>query len=412
MSRRWKTNPSVNDKVDIGSMRYNWNGHAWRVESSGLEGREGATGPQGATGATGATGKDGGGGLVTRGNSIIMPHDRQYNSTYDFMSSRNNANTQDTYPYNMNKARAKGVISDANGGVDNWTSYNTSSWNYHFMYNLRWSRYTTNTGMKIVCPPNTDIITVRVHANDWQIMSLANANGTFPCREGTSYDSRIYKTSGYGHSQSVGAWGEYNKEHHHTFAYFNVPRSTSSQTFTLIRGHHQRNRSEGGWISGLGFNTNPNLFATANAIDYHWYSNGGNECAWTAGSWNESNMAYVQTETEKLLKVPVAPDNPDASGTRKMYVIGHGRDHNQHLQFVKINGKKYQFKPDGFPIAEALRDSAGTSHNFYVATFEIDDADIPAAVKANGGVIDAYFNNQEYNQNFHFTEVGTYKSEL
>jgi len=343
-------------------------------------------------------------------NSNVFPPDRQYDPTYDYMSSRNDANTQNTYIHNMNRAKENGVIYEANSGVDNWTSYHTNPWHYHFMYKLSWTRDTVDSGMGIVVPPNTDIIAIRSLADKrWQIFSLAKPDGTFVCSVNCSKDNRIYKSSGRGHTQGVGAFGEMNKEHYHKTVIFNIPRSTQQENYILIRGHHSRNDYQDGWVSGIAFNKNPNLYASNCAVDYHWQSNGGDAIVWHDGNWNESNLAYVAQQTSKILKVPIAPNNPDSSSsTRVLYAIGHGRAHNQHLMYVVINGHKYQFQNDNSDLAHDILCNAGRPDEFMLVSFGIKDGDIPDNILSQGGVIDVTFNNQEYDQRYYLTEVGTY----
>lgn len=350
-------------------------------------------------------------------NRNVLPSDRQYDPNYDFMSSRSRPSNHDTYPHTIRKAKEAGVIYDAGYGMHDWTTFHDNPWRdgaYHTMYKIGWHKDTSSKGMGIFVPAETDVIAIRSIATRDQWFSLAmvsegTTNNTFPCSINCEHDGRIYRNIGHGHTQGIGAFGDMNKEHHYQIGIFNIPRSASVQQYVLIAGHHSKDDPSDGWVSGLAFNKNPNLYAYAHGRDLQRALNGGDALTNHSGNWNESYLTYLPNNSIKRLKIPIAPNNPDSSSTTRMlYVIGHGRDHNQHLMFVVVNGNKYQFQNDNSDIAHDILCNAGSTHNFMIVSFGIKEGDIPTDILTQGGVIDVVFNNDLYNQEFYLTEVGTY----
>jgi hypothetical protein len=394
---------------------------------------------------------------IPRGNNStksIFPSEKALDNSYDFWSSRNNgAYTWNIGGYTWNIANAYywNIIGDTSpSGVTDWSTYSGdgvhgkvggATWNYHHMYHLGWHRHTKTRGMKIVCLAGIDVIGIRGHHDEFQHFSLFEETaddteydgirltpaGEAPCSAYCENDTRIYHTAGYGHSQGVGAFGGWDQQHYHNTSWFSVHRSDVTKTYILIAGHHGQNKAHGGWMSGLSFNTNPNLFATNYAIDYHYATNGGEETTWSSGDWNENNLAYIPANTVRTLKIPIAPENVDSLvgatedindkkySKRKFYVIGHADQYNQGVQYVNLTTptgtKRYILKPDTGPIASILLDSTADRSAFYIATFEIDKEDLPYDLYIRGGVFTVQFDNQYYNQAYYFSEMGSYKAE-
>lgn len=358
----------------------------------------------------------------------LLPNERQFTDEYDFISSRVSVHDDlflPDYKYNLRRAWDDGVIGP-NGtpsGVGDTTSYMVTgtggtNWWYKPMLEVLWERNTTERGLRITAPANTDIISITSHTGSGDMYySLIDTNtDESVCNVGNEY-SRHYVVHRGLHRMNPSPFGTESREHSHVPVHFNIPNRSTSHDYVLIRGHHELNNGGGGtWISGISFNTNPYCWAASSGRAYNL---GVNRPANKTGAfdlttvwnsdWNGYTLVQFNGGARNTIAVPVAPGQGD-----RMFYIHRYTDEGsaRNLQFVTVKGTS-DFKSSLFrlhdPISRLDALHSPTSLRISAVGFRIPENIIPQNVRNNGGFIRVDVDNSHYNYAYIFTEIGTYR---
>jgi hypothetical protein len=95
-----------------------------------------------------------------------------------------------------------------------------------------------------------------------------------------------------------------------------------------------------GWISGLGFSSNPWNHAYNSAVAYHWNMNGGTALPWDGGNENWNNDIIVRIPPGvNILTVPVVPSGVD----KLFYIVEHNNNWDGFvLKSISVEDKKIE----------------------------------------------------------------------
>lgn len=188
------------------------------------------------------------------------------------------------------------------GSPTGWdqTTYVSNMWNNKRMLNIGTSGGTMSTfaGISIVVPQGMNVIWIRILNDRWSNLVLADS----------SKNMLGMYASGYRWLNQYDPMGGPPDGYTSFHSWIPIPLSNSNGgTFGLGGGVN----APDGWISGVGFSTNPWNHATNSAVAYVWALNGGTTIPLNTNNNSNDILGQIPQNAVTTLMVPVVPSGND-----------------------------------------------------------------------------------------------------
>ena len=241
-------------------------------------------------------------------------------------------------------------------------------------------------GINVTVPAGKNLIWLRSLNERWTTFTIYTTGGA----------SLGTFCNGKRHNNQYGPDGggiEKNYNHH---CWFSMPVPGPGNYIICCGGTANPGAGPDGWISGIGFSSNPWNHAYNSALAYHWIMNGGTSITWNNDNWNGDVLAHMSPGVHTLV-VPVVPSGVD----KLFYIIEHNNSWNGIAHnSITVNGtpiERFRTTWD-HPLARHYNSKL---YNRFIA------ARIPAGLTTGKNFLNIVVDNTGSSSSIHIREAGT-----